>query len=120
MKYSIVNSWENIHFVCCHRHSKPQPMSILESAKAVFYACPKYFPDNRTEGEPACNNAIFLNDAEKAVSAINDRLGRAAANDEEINLTNYRFSIDNVDYKVLKDVDGQMDVEVLNRKVVHD
>lgn len=116
--YSILNSWENIHFICTHRHKKPQPMKIMESARAVFYACPKYFPDNREEGEPSCCNAIYLNDAEKAVAAINDRLGKAAVNDEEVNLANYRFSIDNVDYHIIKDEDGQIEVEVLNRKVV--
>lgn len=120
MKYTLLNGWENIHFICNHRHKEPQAMQILQSAKAVFYACPKYFPDNREADEPSCVNAIFLNDAEKAVSAIHDRLGRAAQNDEEVNLKNYRFTIDNVDYKVTRDDNGDMDVEVLNRKVVHE
>ncbi len=118
MKYSVLNSWENIHFLCTHRHKTAQPMTIMSSPRAVFYACPKYFPDNREEGEPSCVNAIFLTDAEKAVGAINDRLGKAAVSDEEVNLANYRFTIDNVDYHVLRDEDGQIDIEVLNRKVV--
>ena len=39
-------------------------------------------------------------------------------NDEEINLTNVKFTINNVDYCVLKDDGGKMEVSVENRKVV--
>lgn len=116
--YSVVNGWNNIRFMCCKNHDEPQVMDEMQTPKAIFYACPKYFPKNRKEGEPACVNAIFINDAEKAVNKINDLLGEAAANDNEINLQNVRFTIDNVDYKILKDEGGKMDVAVENRKVV--
>ena len=59
-----------------------------------------------------------MNDAEKAVAEIHDRIGKAAMNDEEINLTNVKFTINNVDYCVLKDDGGKLEVSVENRKVV--
>ena len=116
--YDIVNNWQNIRFVCCRNHKTPQEMKLLSSPKAIFYACPKYFPDNRDKDEPACVNSIFMNDAEKAVKKINDMLGSAAMEDNELNLENVKFTIDNVDYHVIKDDNGKLDISVNNRKVV--
>lgn len=116
--YSIVNGWDGIRFMCCKNHKEPKEMKILTTPKAVFYACPNYFPENRGKDEPACVNSIFLNDAEKAVAEIHDRIGKAAMQDREINLANAKFSINNVDYTVLRDENGQMDIAVENRKVV--
>ncbi len=123
--YSVTDGWKQIEFVCCNRHKEPQKMQYMQTPKAIFYACPKYFPQNREENEPACVNAIYTNDAEKAVDTIHDRIGNAEMNDENINLTNYAFTINNVEYKVLSDTtasdpDGKIVVSVLNRKVKRD
>ncbi len=116
--YDVINGWKNIRFVCCKNHKEPQQMQEMAKANSIFYACPKYFPENRDKDEPACINAIFINDAEKAVKEINDRLGAAAMKEQELNMANVKFTIDNVDYTVLKDDNGKMDVAVYNRKMV--
>ena len=116
--YDIVNSWQNVHLFCCKNHKEPQEMELLNTPKAIFYACPKYFEKNREDGEPACINPVYLNDVEKAVKKINDMVGAAAMADNELNLENVKFTIDNVDYTVLKDDNGVLDIAVENRKVV--
>lgn len=123
----ILNLWGQTEFVCCHRHNE-EKMQILNGKQAVFYACPKYFSENREAGEPACNNSIYLTDAEKAVKHLSDRIFDMEMDDVVPNLNNYKFTIDNVDYAVLEhreydsresDQENKIKIQVLNRKAIN-
>ena len=114
----VLNLWNITEFVCTYRHAE-EKMQVLESKMSVFYACPKYFPENRASDEPSCNNAIFLTDAQKAIMHISNKIEEMELRDITPNLTHYKFTIDNVDYKILEYSPDKIKIDVLNRKVIH-
>jgi len=88
---SITGSWDDIALMCTYRHEKPVRMQIKEGPLSLFYACPKYQAENRSEGEPACNNRLNLNDFEKMLAHLNDMRRDAELRNEKLSLKNYRW-----------------------------
>jgi ectoine hydroxylase-related dioxygenase (phytanoyl-CoA dioxygenase family) len=116
--YMIKGSWDNVRLVCCHRHDEPVPMEIQQGS-TLFYACPKYHAENRTEDERACNNRLSLQDYTKMLEHLHEIMIKSELADEKINLTNHTWKDKKgIEYKVLQDVNGKLVVEVLNKKAI--
>ena len=87
--------------------------------KDSFYACPKYYPENREPNERACNNNLTITDYLKMVNHIDKILTQAELNDEKLNLTNIRFKIGRVEYHVTEHSSRKIKIEVLNKKAIN-
>lgn len=66
----ITGSWGDITLVCGNTHEQPIEMVLQEGPASLFYACPKYHSENRSEGERACNNRLSIDDFFKALEAL--------------------------------------------------
>ena len=47
----ISGMWKNVVLVCGNDHEIPQEMYVRQTDKDAFYACPKYYPENRDPDE---------------------------------------------------------------------
>lgn len=112
----IKNIWQNITFYCGHNHSKPVKMELQEGPSSVFYACPKYKPENREPGERACGNRMNLINAQKLVEHYSQKLEEFGL--EGGNLTNYEWDYKTIHAKVLKQNDHKINIEILDKKAI--
>ena len=115
----IKNLCDMIEIYCGHGHKDPIPMYMKDGAgygRDSFYACPKYYPENRDEDERACNNNLPITEYIKLVDKIDKILTNAAMNDQEINLTNMKFKIGQVEYTIFKHTNRKIKVSVVNKK----
>lgn len=111
----IKNLWQNTSFYCM-RHEKPVEMVFREGKKELFYACPKYDPNNRADDERGCRNNMYTQDAEAAVNHISDLIEEY----EQKGLTadaivGAEWTKRDIDFKVLSYENGRVKVSVLNR-----
>jgi hypothetical protein len=88
---TITGTWDSVKLMCTHRHKEPVPMEIKQGPSSLFYACPKYYPQNRDEDERACNNRLNLVDYERMLSHVNGLLRDAELNDEKVNLKSVKW-----------------------------
>lgn len=120
----ISGIWGKTKLVCCNGHDAPQEMYIRQSVDSkrnfedVFYACPKYNPENREPGEHVCMNRISISEFEKMLGVISDIIVESERNDEIINLTNYRFETKVAKYRVVSHKPHEIVVEALNKKAI--
>jgi len=118
----IKNLCDMIEIYCGHGHEEPVAMymkSGSDSGKDSFYACPKYYPENRTPEERACNNNLTITDYIKMVNYLDKTLTQAELNDEKLNLTNSRFKIGQVEYKVLEHTYTKLKIAVVNKRAIN-
>ena len=118
----IKNLCDMIEIYCGHGHDEPILMYMRDGSdfgKDSFYACPKYYPENRNEFERACNNNLTITDYIKMVDYIDKKLTNAELNDEKIVMTNLKFKIGQVEYKVFEHTSKKIKVSVLNRKAIN-
>lgn len=118
-KSMITGSWDDIQLVCCYRHDKPVPMAIQEGPNSPFYACPKYHPENREEGERACSNHLSLQDYSKMLEHLHTKIIDAEMNDERLNLTNYAWKDKKgTEFRVLSQEGSRLVISVYNKRAV--
>lgn len=118
-KNMITGSWGDVTLVCEHRHEHPIEMVIQEGPSSLFYACPKYRPENRSADERACNNRLNLVDYTNMLEHIHEKIIDAALNDEILHLENYKWKDrKGTEYKVLKQDGDKMTISVLNNKAI--
>ena len=118
----IKNLCDMIEIYCGHGHTEPIPMYMKDGAgmgRDSFYACPKYYPENRTENERACNNNLTITDYLKMVDYIDKKLTEAELNDEKLNLTNFKFKIGQVQYHVVSHSSKKIKIAILNKKAIN-
>jgi len=118
----IKNLADMIEIYCGHNHSEPIPMYMKEAAgtgKDSFYACPKYYPENRTSEERACNNNLTITDYIKMINKIDKILTEAELNDEKINLTNMTFKIGQVEYHIFEHTIKKIKVAIVNKRAIN-
>jgi len=119
----ITDMWKNVKFVCGNGHETEQEMyvrSSIDSIKQiedVFYACPKYRPENRTKGEQPCMNRISVAECEKILNMLADEIMRAEEEDRVIRLTNRKYETNVAKYRILKHDGDSIVVSVLNKKL---
>ena len=96
----LKNLWKDTEFYCSYRH-EPKKMTIIQGPSSLFYACPKYYPENRSKDEPACPMRLNLIDAQ----AILEEFSKMIENDEELgiecNYANKEFTYKMIKVKVI-------------------
>lgn len=112
---TIKNIWKEIEVYCGNGHNELVKMEIQQGPHSLFYACPKYHPENRTKDERACANRINLIDYEKMINHISDILIEAEMNDVVENLTGHSWSANGIDFKIISD-DDKIRVLMLSKK----
>lgn len=118
----IKNLCDMIEIYCGHGHSDLIPMYMRDGSdfgKDSFYACPKYYPENRTSEERACNNNLTITDYIKMVDHIDKTLTEAELDCTRLNLTNYKFKIGQVEYRIFEHSPKKIKVLVLNKKAIN-
>lgn len=122
---NMTSTFRNMHLFCAC-HAEPVEMSVHEgsqyaafngSSGSVFYSCPKYYEDNRSEGEKPCFNRLSLTEYEGLIEDLASVLNENSA--DQINLTGYRYrNKKGTDFQVLKHDIHHVDVSVLNNRAL--
>lgn len=111
----ITGLWENVHLFCGAHDGELVEMELKEGPHSLFYACPRYYPQNRKEGEHACYNRLNLVDCEKMLSDLADIIIKADERGERFNPTNYSWAKKGITYKILQYDGSRIDVSVFNK-----
>lgn len=114
----VKNMWKQIVLVCgCHEEEVI--MNIIQGPSSLFYACPKYYPENRENGERACANRINLVDYEKMVDYLSDKIEESLLEGNKEDLTNLNWVYKGViEFKVLEHKNGMIKVRMKNKKAL--
>lgn len=119
MPYMITGSWCDIKLMCVN-HEKPVEMTLQQDPHSLFYACPKYFEENREEGEHKCANRLNLIEFNRMLDYINTQLCEEAAENNAICLTNHSWKQRGIEFKILSHNSSGIVVGCLNRKALND
>ena len=115
----IKNFWKKIILVCGNHSDEEITMDIINGPMSLFYACPKYYPENRKPGERACANRINLVDFEKMVEHLSELYEENFVEGNLINLTGYRWVYKKViQYEVIEHNQDHIKVKMLNKKAL--
>ncbi|NLT14039.1 MAG: hypothetical protein GXY05_06820, partial [Clostridiales bacterium] len=94
-------------------------MVIQNGPTSMFYACPKYRPENREADERGCNNRLSMEDFTKMLEHIHGIIVEAEMNDERIQLTNYTWkNTKGTVFKVIATNGKKMTISVLNKRAM--
>lgn len=118
----IKNLCDLIDVYCDNGHKEPIHFYMKDGTdmnKDSFFACPKYYPNNRNSDERACNNNLTITDYLKMVDYIDKTITEAELNDEKTNLTNLQFKIGMVQYRVKSHTDRKIKIAVLNKRAIN-
>lgn len=115
----IKGSWATTRVVCGNHGEDLSIDMIIESGPhSMFYACPKYRPENREKCERACFNRINFVEYENMLTHIADMLVEADENGTVFDLTNHSWEKKGIEYKVISHSSKEMVVSVLNKKAL--
>jgi len=114
---SMIKGWHTPILICAN-HSDGQEfvMTLQQSPKRLFFACPKRHRWNRSVGECACKNRITLKQYENMLDKISAALEKAGEDNTLLNLTNYSWEACGVQFKVLSHTEVDMKISVLSPK----
>lgn len=110
-----------IDLYCGNDHENPIPFYMRDGAgmgRDSFYACPKYYPENRDKDERACNNNLTITDYLKMVNYLDKILTKAELDGEQLNLTNIKFKIGQVEFTVFEHSGKHIRISVVNKKAI--
>lgn len=119
-KATILNIWRHITLTCgCHK-GQHVPMTIQRGPDSLFYSCPKYYPENRENGEIACANRINLIDFEEMTDIISEKVVEAEQNFEVLDLNNVQFDNKRKDihFRITKAENNELEVEMISKKAL--
>lgn len=115
----IKNLWKHITLVCGNHHKEEVIMDLKSGPMSLFYACPKYYPENRTKEERACVNRLNLVDFEKMLDHMTKKIEDDMDQNIETNLTGYQYrDRKGTQYTVLEHSKDDLKIEVLNRRAL--
>lgn len=131
----IVNLWNKIQLYCANHapdengklpHMTPHDAASSNISKSLygnagsmnmFYSCPKYYPENRNEGEPCCRNHISMKEFEKMLEHISGIIEKNQEADVVCDLTGLKWkSKAGVEYVVTRYSDQRINITCLNSK----
>lgn len=112
----IKNIWSNVKFFCGHDHKEPIEMAYQQGPDSLFYACPKYHPENREPEERACSNRLNLVNAEKIINQFANEVEKRGF--IGVNLTNYEWDYKTIHIKVLKHSVNEINLEIVDKKAL--
>lgn len=114
----VQNLWKKIILVCgCHKEEVV--MQLIDGPSSLFYACPKYYPENRMQGERACANRINLVDYEKMVDFLSEKIEDALLNGAKENLTHTSWVYKKtIEFEVIEHTEDYIKVKMKNKKAL--
>lgn len=114
----IKNLWKNTTFYCGHGHEMPIEMYYKDGPLSMFYACPKYYPENRTKNERACSNRLNFVDAEAIIEKFSAIIEEKEADNTFFDFTNFSFKYRSIEVKVLEYSLDSVKLQIINRKAL--
>ena len=93
-------------------------LQLKEGPLSLFYACPKYYKDNRKIDEKKCDNRLSLEEYNKAIEHVVNLLSEAENEGSLLNLTNYKWKKNGIEYKVIKHTDTEIKITILNKRYI--
>ena len=115
----ITGMWKNIRLVCGNpAHCSLETMFLRQTPEDVFYACPKYNPENREANEKPCMNRISIYETEKMLDLLSDKIQREEENHGSFFAANYRFETRTAKYLVLRHTPDELVIQVLNKRAL--
>lgn len=115
----VKNLWKNITLVCGCNHCMETEMKLVQGPSSLFYACPRYYPENREKGEKACANRINLIDYEKMVDHFSEEFENSIMEGCNVDLTNSEWVYKKqIVFRVLGHKNGQLKVSMYNKKAI--
>ena len=115
----VLNTWNDVKLICGnHGEDCTCEMTLREGAtgKSPFYVCPRYVSIFSGMGGKSCSNNLSIKDYEKMLEKImDDKYGEFG---NELSAKGMRFTIKNIDFRVLEDNKEGIKVLVLNRKAI--
>ena len=121
----IANIWKDIHVFCgCHEdpveltpHTGSTDYVQGGKENSMFYSCPRYYPENREEGERACFNRLGIGEYEQMVTHISKKLEGDDDEYSAINLTGHKWkSKYGIEFRIIRHTRDHIDVSVVNRR----
>lgn len=101
----------------CLNHKNPIPLQI-QVGTSQFYACPKYFKENRDADERMCVNRMTLIDAGGIIDALCKKMDAIDPITEQMDFSNYIFSYrgsrSKIKVKVIKFTAKEVHLGILN------
>lgn len=98
--YSISDMWKNI-IPLCGNHDTEVIMVEKEIPGSMFYACPKYYEENRTGDEDPCMNRISMDDYQNMVEKITDEVAKQILQFQTPDVTGMRWTRNGIYYEVI-------------------
>ncbi len=114
----LKNFWKQIVVVCGNHQGEEILMDLKQGPSSLFYSCPKYYPENREDGEKACVNRINLVDFEKIVDILSEEVEKGLLNGQIVNLQNFTFKVKASEITVLEHTKGSIKIKILNKKAL--
>lgn len=114
----ITGQWARTKIICGRHEDEQVELVLRENDGEMFYACPKYYDANREPGEKPCFNRLSIGAFEKMLEEIAHIEIEAEENDEEINLTNYKWERNGIQFTVIKYTPQECVIMVLNKKSI--
>lgn len=120
MSAIIKGLWQTAILICgnhpdCEDEVK---MELKQGSTSLFYACPKYDPDKRGITEKPCLNRISLKEFEAMLEHVFELMTAADKNNTVLNLAHHIWSRRGVEYKILSHTNGEIRIQVLNRRAL--
>lgn len=112
----IKNIWDITTFYCGHNHKEPVKLQIQQGINSLFYACPKYKKENRSDDERVCANRLNLINAQKIIEYYSDLIEKEGF--EKANITGATYNFKTIHTKVIKHTLTQLDIEILDTKAI--
>lgn len=127
----IANLWEKVRLICGnhdkdkivymepHAASSSSVMQGLygNAAMNMFYACPKYYPDKREEGETLCRNHISLKEYEGMLDYLSSIIEEVEADGGSIDLVGEKWkSKKGVEFEVVYQDATHIDIRCIDRR----
>lgn len=114
----LKGSWDWVTLVCGNHEDDTHIMAIKQGPFSMFYSCPAYYPDGRTDGEPPCVNRLNLVDFEHMLSHLADMQLKSETEAHIIDLNNYEWDHNGAHFKVLSYNENSIVIRVLNKKAL--
>ena len=128
----IKGLWSKVRLVCGnHSDESKIIMNPHEAAKSaiskalygsssgMFYSCPKYYPENRSENEPCCRNHISVKEFEDMIGFIANKVSEYESMGGTFELVGLTWkSRSGVEYTVVKQTDTHIDIKCVNEKAL--
>lgn len=114
----VKNIWKMIKVYCGNNHDELLELQVENGMYQLFYACPRYHIENRAPGERACNNRISIDDYENMISTVSNLIEEAEMNNQTINLTNYKWTKKNIEFKIFEHTKDSIKIFMKNKVAI--